>query len=216
MEVSIDWWMDKEDMYIQWNITQPYKDWIWVSAEVDEPRAYSKWSKSEKNKYRSYIWKLEKWYLWNYLQGRNGDANVENGLLDTVGKERGVYGESSTNIYMLSGVRWIAGELLCNARSPTWLSVVTLRDGMEGEREAQKRGDICVIMTDLLIVWQKPTQHCKAITLQLKDKLKNSICHILNIKKIKSWACDKLSFLSNSSYILSCYMESKMYLRGYN
>ena len=52
--------------------------------------------------------------------GKNGDADVENGLVDTVEEgESGVYGESSINIYMLSGVRWIAGELLCNARSPT-------------------------------------------------------------------------------------------------
>ena len=54
------------------------------------------------------------------MQGRNGDTDVENGLVDTVEEgESGVYGESSINIYMLSGVRWIAGELLCNARSPT-------------------------------------------------------------------------------------------------
>ena len=35
------------------------------------------------------------------------------------------------------------------------------RDGME----AQEGGDICMLMA---VVWQKPTQHFKAIILQLK------------------------------------------------
>ena len=44
-------------------------------------------------------------------------------------------------------------------------------DGGE-EREAQEGGDICKIMADLSsAVWQKPTQHYKAIFLQLKSKL---------------------------------------------
>ena len=34
---------------------------------------------SQKNKYRIYIWTLEKWYRCIYLQGRNRDADVENG-----------------------------------------------------------------------------------------------------------------------------------------
>ena len=30
-----------------------------------------------------------------------------------------------------------------------------------GEREAQEGGDICILMFDSFIRWQKPTQHCK-------------------------------------------------------
>ena len=33
------------------------------------------------------IWDLERWYWLTYLQGSNGDADVEKRLLDTVGKE---------------------------------------------------------------------------------------------------------------------------------
>ena len=54
-------------------------------------------------------------------------------------------------------------------------------EGWEGERagrEVQEGGDTCIPRADLLIladiwqnyvdIWQKPTQYCKAIILQLK------------------------------------------------
>ena len=81
-----------DEKYIQWNITQPSKEWVWVSSsEVDESTAYyTEWSKSEREKQISsinvYIWNLEKWNWWTYLQGRNGDSNIENGLVNTVGE----------------------------------------------------------------------------------------------------------------------------------
>ena len=58
------------------------KECIWVnSSEVDEPRAcYTQWSKSEREKqilYNTYIWNLQKWYWWTYLQGRNRDRHRE-------------------------------------------------------------------------------------------------------------------------------------------
>ena len=69
----------------------------------------------------------------------------------------------------------MAGEkLLSNTGGPVWCSVMTQRGGMgeetedqEGgeETEDQEGGDICVIMADLYCLWQKPTQHCKAIFL---------------------------------------------------
>ena len=38
---------------------------------------------------------------WTYLQGRNRDADVENGLVDTVGEGKsGINSESSTDIYI--------------------------------------------------------------------------------------------------------------------
>ena len=39
-------------------------------------------------------------------------------------------------------------------------------DGVGGGKEMQEEGDMCMLM--LIYVWQKPTQHCKAIILQLK------------------------------------------------
>ena len=53
-------------------------------------------SKSERKKQISsinvYIWNLEKWCWWSYLQGRNTDVNVDNRLVGTVGE-----GEGGTN-----------------------------------------------------------------------------------------------------------------------
>ena len=40
----------------------------------------------------AYMWNLENWYRLTYLQGRNGDADVEKGHVDIVGK-----GEGGTN-----------------------------------------------------------------------------------------------------------------------
>ena len=71
------------------------KGWIWISSsEVDERRTcYTEWNKSEKEKQVSYInayiWNLEKWYWWTYLQGSNGDTNIKR-VVDTVGGKRGM------------------------------------------------------------------------------------------------------------------------------
>ena len=68
------------------------KERIWVScSEVDEPRAYYiEWIKLKRGKQilyiNTYIWNLEKQYWWTYLQRRNGDADVENGLVETAGE----------------------------------------------------------------------------------------------------------------------------------
>ena len=68
----------------------------------------------------------------------------------------------------------MAGEkLLSSTGGPVWCSVMTQRGGMGEETEDQEGGDICVIMADLYCLWQKPTQHCKAIFLYLKiNKIK--------------------------------------------
>ena len=85
--------MDKDVVHMYNGILLSHKkEWIWVSSnEVDEPRAsYTEWSKSEREKQilhiNAYIWNLEKWYWWTSLQGRNGDADVENGLVHKVGE----------------------------------------------------------------------------------------------------------------------------------
>ena len=76
--------------------------------------------------------------LMNYLQGGNGDANIENGLANTEreGQSRG-NGESSISIYTLSTVGWTAGEkLLCSRGSPGWCSVMTWRGGMWAKEDS--------------------------------------------------------------------------------
>ena len=59
---------------------------------------------------------------------------ASSGLVDTVGEGvSGTNGESSINIYTLSGVKRIAGEkLLCSTESPVWHSLMTWRDGIGG------------------------------------------------------------------------------------
>ena len=76
--------------------TQQYsavkKECVWVdSKEVGEPRHYTEWSQSEREKHRScintYMWNPGSWNWWAYLQGRRGDAGIEKTLVDTVGEE---------------------------------------------------------------------------------------------------------------------------------
>ena len=43
-------------------------------------------------------------------------------------------------------------------------------DGVGRGRKVPQGGVVCVLMTDSLDGWQKPTQYCKAIILQLKIK----------------------------------------------
>ena len=56
----------------------------------------------------AYIWSLERWYWWIYLQGNNGDADIENKLMDKGGGEEGkdkMNGESSMEAYTLPYVK---------------------------------------------------------------------------------------------------------------
>ena len=49
-------------------------------------------------------------------------------------------------------------------------------DGMGwGGREGQDGGGICILMADSIVLWKKPTQHCKAITLQLIKTNKKTV-----------------------------------------
>ena len=48
-----------------------------------------KWVRKKKQtSINTYTWNLEKWYWRAYLQGRNREADMENRLEDTAGKER--------------------------------------------------------------------------------------------------------------------------------
>ena len=93
--MSIDRWMDKEVVvHIYSGILLNHKEeYIWVSSnELDEPRAcYTEWSvKKRKISFiNTYIWNIERWYWWTYLQGSSGDADIENRLVDTVGEGEG-------------------------------------------------------------------------------------------------------------------------------
>ena len=89
----IDRWMDKEVVVHMYNgiLLRHKKEQAWVSSsEVDEPRAYyTEWSKSEREEQISYInayiENLEGWYWRISLQSSNGDAAIENRLMDKGG-----------------------------------------------------------------------------------------------------------------------------------
>ena len=130
------------------------------SNEVDKPRTcYTQWSKSEREKQMLYImsyintfiWNLERWYWWTYLQGSNGNTDIENRLLDTVGGgEGGMNWESSMETYTLPYIKQIASR---NLLYDTGRSNQVLCDNQEGsdgagsgrERDSRRRGhmDTC-------------------------------------------------------------------------
>ena len=58
---------------------------------------HSEWINSERKKQifyiNTYMWNLEKWYGWTYLQSRNRDTDVENKCMDTKGRKSGEWDE---------------------------------------------------------------------------------------------------------------------------
>ena len=70
----------------------------------------TEWNKSEREKRVSYInaymWNLEEWYRWIYLQSRNRDTE-ENKCTDTKAGEKGggMNSEIGIDIYTLLGIK---------------------------------------------------------------------------------------------------------------
>ena len=131
------------------------KEHIWVSSsEVDEPRAcYAEWSKSEREKQvlyiNAYIWNLEKWYWWIYLQGSNRDTSIENRLVGTTGKgEGGMNWESSTETYTSPYAQQMtSGNFLWDTGSSSQCPTTTWRGGVEWE-VGGRRHMYCIPMVD--------------------------------------------------------------------
>ena len=64
----------------------------------------------------AYVENLEKQYWWTYLQGRNRDTDVENGLVDTEGEgESGLSWESSIDKYTQPCIKQVASGSYCIA-----------------------------------------------------------------------------------------------------
>ena len=64
-------------------------DWVLMRWMNLEPIIYNEVSQKEKKQIlyiNTYIWNLESWYWWTYLQGSNGDTDIENRLVDAVAK----------------------------------------------------------------------------------------------------------------------------------
>ena len=110
--MSIDRWMDKEVMVHIHNgiLLSHKKEHIWVSSnEVDKTGAYYiQWSKSERQipYVNAYIWNLERWYQWSYMQVSKGDTDVKNRLLDSEGEGEGrMIWDKSIETYILPCVK---------------------------------------------------------------------------------------------------------------
>ena len=148
--------MDKEAVVHIYNGILPShkKECILVSSnEVDESRVYyTEWSKSEREIQISYtyayIWNLEGWYWWTYLQSSSGDADMENRLWTQWGKEKGdEWGEQHRNIH----------TTICKTESQ-WESAVWHRElrlgalwqprGVGSGREVQEGEEICIPVAD--------------------------------------------------------------------
>ena len=97
-------WVDKEDVVciccgILLSHEKNESELVLVRWMNLEPCDMERRSQKEKQTYSLSIRNLEKWYWWTYLQGRNGDVDVEMGLVDAVEERvRGINGESSINI----------------------------------------------------------------------------------------------------------------------
>ena len=80
----IDRGMDKEDMAHIHNgtlLSRKKEQNCAICRDVDGPRDFlAEWSKSEREKQTSYIkaymYNLEKWYRWTYLQRRKRDTDI--------------------------------------------------------------------------------------------------------------------------------------------
>ena len=108
-------------------------------------------------------------------------------------KERERERERNINIYTLSRIKWIAVEkFLCSAGSPIWHSVMTWSNEMHGGEGGFGRRNVCILMVYIdvyicilcVVVWQKPTQHCK----KKLEKRKNLNRHFSKDKLI----CEKM------------------------
>ena len=134
------------------------REFIWLcSKEVDEPRAYyieqSKADREIQISYiNTYIWNLERWCWWTYLQGSKRDTDIENRLVGTVGKgEGGMIWESSIETYISPYVKQVAsGHLLHDAGSSNLRLYDNLEgwDGVGGGRKIQEGVDIPILMAD--------------------------------------------------------------------
>ena len=78
-------------MYIQWNITQPQKEWVmpFLATKMDpEIIILSEVSQREKDMLRHHLYmETKKWYEGPYLQNRVTD--IENKLMATKRESRG-------------------------------------------------------------------------------------------------------------------------------
>ena len=132
-------------------------------------------SQKEKGKYcniNAYIWNLERWKWWPYMQVDKGDTDINNRVLHSVGEDKGgMIWEKSFETCTLPYVKQMISA--SSMHEAGHLKPV-LRDNPEGwggdrcGRGVQGgRTPVCLWPIHVA-VWQKLSQYCKVIILQLK------------------------------------------------
>ena len=171
--------MDKEVVvYIHCGILLSHKRKALDSVLIRwMPIIQSEVSQKEKDKYRILVhMESRKMVLMSLLQGSNGDADIENRLLDTVGEgEGGTNGKSSIGTYTLPYATLDSqGEFAAWRREvKSGAQWQPRRVGRGGKQQLQEGGDIYIYLWLIHAdTWQKPTQYCKATVLQFKVNLK--------------------------------------------
>ena len=129
-----------------------------------------------------YIWNLERWCQWTYLQGSNRYADIENRLVDTEGDGKGgTKWEHSMKTYTLPCVKHNQWEFAIWRRELKLVLCENLEgwDGVGGGKEVQevarslqegcKSMQVHAYLWLIHVnVWLKPKQYFKVIILWLK------------------------------------------------
>ena len=100
--------MDKENVVNIYNgiLLNHEKEWnCAICRDMGGPRdCHTERSKSEREKQilyvNAYMWNLEKWYRWTYLQSRNRDTDIKNKCMDTEGDVGGMDWEIRIDMYI--------------------------------------------------------------------------------------------------------------------
>ena len=151
--MSISRWTDKEVVvHVHNGILLSYeKECIWVSSnEVDETGAYYiEWSKSERETpmqyINTYIWNLERWLWWPYMQGGKRDTDVKNRLGTLWEKARvGRFERIALKHVYYHMWNRLPVQVRCMTQcTQGWCTGMTLRDGM-----GFRMGNTCTPMAD--------------------------------------------------------------------
>ena len=117
--------------------------------------------------------------LLSLFQGSSGEADTDR-LADTGDGEGGMEGQSSMETCTLPHVNRQPAGICCMTQSSNRYSVTTERGGMGWEvgGRFKRKGTYVYLWLIHVAVWQKPTQNCKVVILQLKIN-----------KFFKKWKC---------------------------
>ena len=119
-------WMDKKDVVHIYNriLLSHRKEQNWViHRDLGWPRVYrTKWNKSEIERQilliNAYMWNLEKWYRWTFLQGGSRETEVDKGHVDMEGWWRW----DELREYIPSVRQRVKRKMPCSTGSSAWSS----------------------------------------------------------------------------------------------